>query len=246
MNYPGSKNNCYQQIINLIPPHRTYIETHAGSAAIYRHKRPAQQSILIDIDPAAPVHGLPATSGVARCPSNVAMSAPHVENGDTAVTNILCTDAIRFLSWHKPKHTTFIYCDPPYLMSTRRSQRALYNYEYTHADHIKLLETIINFVQQHPHTKVMISGYRSQLYDEFLPHWHTHTFTTTTHGGPATEWLWMNYEPPTVLHDYSYLGDDYRERERIKRKIERWLNGLNRMDERERNAILSAIEQRYL
>ncbi len=51
MAYPGGKGNVYQKIINQIPPHRVYIETHAGEAAVARHKRPACQNILIDLDP---------------------------------------------------------------------------------------------------------------------------------------------------------------------------------------------------
>lgn len=48
--YPGGKGNLYQQIINMIPPHRVYIETHLGGGAIMRHKRPARQNIGIDLD----------------------------------------------------------------------------------------------------------------------------------------------------------------------------------------------------
>ena len=36
MTYPGGKggNGFYQKIINLIPPHDVYIETHLGGGAI--------------------------------------------------------------------------------------------------------------------------------------------------------------------------------------------------------------------
>jgi site-specific DNA-adenine methylase len=52
MNYPGGKNGAgvYQQLINLMPPHHTYIEPFLGSGAILRLKRPAQASIGIDAD----------------------------------------------------------------------------------------------------------------------------------------------------------------------------------------------------
>lgn len=55
MGYAGGKNapGVYQTIINQIPPHRVYIEPFAGSAAIYRYKRLAHLSYLIDKDPAA-------------------------------------------------------------------------------------------------------------------------------------------------------------------------------------------------
>ncbi len=62
-------------------------------------------------------------------------------------------------------------------------------------------------------------------------------------GRPATEYLWMNYDAPDRLHDYRYLGDDFRERERIKRKKQRWVARLERMDGLERKAILWAIQE---
>ena len=66
---------------------------------------------------------------------------------------------------------------------------------------------------------VMISGYWSALYADALQGWHTVSFQAMTRSGkPATEWLWMNYPEPAALHDYRYLGADFRERERIKKR----------------------------
>jgi len=42
------------------------------------------------------------------------------------------------------------------------------------------------------------------------------------------------------LHDYRYLGRGFRERERIKRKKQRWMERLVRMPRLERCAILAA------
>ncbi len=39
-----------------------------------------------------------------------------------------------------------------------------------------------------------------------------------------------------ALHDYRYLGEDFRERERIKRKKQRWVNRLQTMPVLERQA----------
>ncbi len=51
--YPGGKGGAgvYQTLINLIPPHETYIETHLGGGAIMRFKRSAKINIGIDLDP---------------------------------------------------------------------------------------------------------------------------------------------------------------------------------------------------
>jgi len=53
----------------------------------------------------------------------------------------------------------------------------------------------------------------------------------------------MNFAEPLELHDYQYLGENFRERERIKRKTNRWRNRLETMDTLERHAIMNAISQ---
>jgi len=45
MNYPGSKGGVYQRLINLMPPHEVYIETHLGGGAVIRKKKPAKKNI---------------------------------------------------------------------------------------------------------------------------------------------------------------------------------------------------------
>ena len=39
MRYPGGKGKTYHQIINLLPPHKTYIETHLGGGAVVIRNR---------------------------------------------------------------------------------------------------------------------------------------------------------------------------------------------------------------
>ena len=63
----------------------------------------------------------------------------------------------------------------------------------------------------------------------------------TRGGTPATEWVWMNYPEPLALHDYRYLGDDFGERQRIKRKVQRWTSRLQAMPRLERQALLAAL-----
>jgi DNA adenine methylase len=52
----------------------------------------------------------------------------------------------------------------------------------------------------------------------------------------------MNYEPPVALHDYRYLGDNYRERYRIKAKVKRWVNRLESMPVLEQQALMHALQ----
>lgn len=221
MAYPGGKGAVYQTIINLIPPHRTYIEPFAGGAAIARYKRPAHHNILIERD-----------SDVITTLEDIA------EFGDTSAWTLINGCAIGLLAEYRYQGDEFVYLDPPYVISSRRQHRPIYRYELADDDHIRLLDIIVNLP-----CKVMISGYWTELYADRLKRWHTVAFEAQTRGGStATEWLWMNYPQPTRLHDYSYVGDNFRERERIKRKAERWFNRFQALPVLERQAILAKLD----
>ena len=88
---------------------------------------------------------------------------------------------------------------------------------------------------------VMLSGYRNAIYDELVPHWRRVDFQAMTRGGVRTESLWMNYDPPAVPAELTYLGTDYRERERIKRKKLRWKAKLEKLPAAEQAAIMEVL-----
>jgi DNA adenine methylase len=218
MTYPGGKAGAgvYQQIINQIPPHRVYIEPFLGAGAVLLHKRPAIVSIGIDSDTA------------------VIQNWNHNQPG-VIVTN---DDAISFLSGYPWQGDEFVYCDPPYLFSTRSCKRPIYTCEFGDiGQHTQLLKLLLSLP-----CMVAISGYQSSLYTSMLATWRTISYQTRTRGGGLVrEWLWMNYPAPVELHDYRYLGQNFRERERIKRIKTRWVARLERMDDLERYALLSSI-----
>lgn len=87
----------------------------------------------------------------------------------------------------------FLYCDPPYLGSTRKASK-VYRCEMQEADHVRLLAAA-----KATQAKVMISGYPSGLYDIALSGWRTVDIAVKNHaaGGAEkrtmTERLWMNY-----------------------------------------------------
>lgn len=216
MHYQGGKGQVFKKIINLMPPHEVYIETHLGSGAVMRNKRPAGRNIGIEIDPQ--------------------IIKTWTEDNPMDI-ELICDDAVSYLRGYRFTGRELVYCDPPYLRETRKSKRRLYKYEYTPEEHVELLEVIKSLP-----CKVMISGYESALYKESLAGWHTHIFQAGCRHGVATEWLWMNYPPPVELHDYRYLGDNFRQRERIKKKKERWVSRLQSMPALERQALLYAIE----
>ena len=62
-----------------------------------------------------------------------------------------------------------------------------------------------------------------------------------TRGRPAAELVWCNFPRPTELHDYRFLGDNFREREHLKRMKARWIAKLQKMAPVKRQALLAAI-----
>lgn len=238
--YPGGKGNAYQKLINEIPPHDVYIALFMGHDAIMKHKRPARINIGTDLDER--LYNEFATE-VTQSHDNYMVHfdalPENIAKYDDGVHFVfLQQNALDFLQKYNFTGREFIYTDPPYLMHTRRKKRPLYTHEFcTEQEHTKLLNALINLP-----CNVMISGYRSKLYNQLLAGWRTITYQSKTRGGPmATECIWMNYPEPSALHDYQYLGDDFRERERIKRKAARWAAGLDRLPELEKKAILSQI-----
>jgi hypothetical protein len=154
---------------------------------------------------------------------------------------VLQCDAVQWLREHAHEldETALVYADPPYLMSTRSSQRMFYNVEMAEEkQHRELIEVLRSLK-----CMVMLSGYWSQLYADLLGDWRTVTFKAMTRGGTmATEWLWMNYPQPVELHDYRYLGETFRQREQLKRMKRRWVERLQGMPVLKRQALLMAVQ----
>lgn len=220
--YQGGKggDGVYQKIIDLMPLHKIYIETHFGGGNIFYRKKAADRNIVIDIDPAV-------TSKIAVVPGVT------VINGDSG----------HFLKQFNFSDTVpddvLIYCDPPYMLETR-TKKKIYNFEYTDAQHVDLLTTILAI--GYAGVNVMISGYRSPLYDAMLDRWNRKDFNAMTRGGVRVESVWFNFDDAGSKHEYTYLGVNFRERERIKRQQKRIVNKINRLPVFERLAMLQAIE----
>ena len=53
----------------------------------------------------------------------------------------------------------------------------------------------------------------------------------------------MNFPEPSALHDYRYLGDGYRERERIRKKQRRWRRKFAAMELLDKRAMLWALAE---
>jgi len=216
--YPGGKGGCFRQIINLMPPHDVYIETHLGGANVMENKKPASCSIGIDVD----------------------RSVIDAHDGRLPGVELHCIDAVNFLKSYLFTGRELVYADPPYLMETRKGG-PLYRHEYTDEQHKQLLSVLVTLP-----CIVMISGYRSSLYTTMLQGWSLVEFTTGSRQGKVTECVWTNFIPGTLpMHDVSYVGRDFRERERIKRKCHRWVSRFKAMAPGERQAIFESLLVEY-
>lgn len=204
--YFGGKGGAgvYQKIINEIPPHTTYIAGFAGKDAVFRKKIKARYNFLVDPDPEV-----------------IQWWQENYRSYDNQFINGSFFDFTNKAKSIFHYADTFLYLDPPYLHETRKSKRDRYNYEMTKDEHRKLL----SIIKKLP-CMIGISHYPCNMYDTELKDWRKITFTAQTRKGTATEAFYMNYDEPRELHDYSYLGDDYKDRERIKLKYERWKNNL--------------------
>lgn len=219
MNYPGGKGASFRQIVNLMPPHRVYIEPFLGGGNVMLRKRPASTNIGIDVD----------GSVIAAWRDKRSFLAFPVE--------LHHGDAIEFLTSYNFKGGELVYCDPPYLPSTCRT-RCRYRYGYTETQHVSLLELLVKLP-----CPVILSGYPSPLYRNLLQQrhgWRAIEYPATTRGGRVIESAWYNFEP-IALHDCRYVGVTFRERERIKRKRDRWRAKFERMESAERQVVLGAL-----
>ena len=213
--YFGGKNGfgMYQNIINEIPPHINYYELCLGSGAVMRNKQPGPGRNI----------GFEIVRSVADKFVCVGSQAVKVECG---------------ISWLKrqnnlSKHSDFIYIDPPYQMVTRKSDKKVYWREWCDSDHDELAQLLLSTTAM-----VMLSTYPGSCYDKILTGWRSKQFKSYTRKGPSTEVIYMNYPAPLRLHEYTFLGSNKTDRQRIKRKIESLQRRLLLLPHLERQAIL--------
>lgn len=131
----------------------------------------------------------------------------------------------------------FIMADPPYVLSERSGGR-IYQCELTDEDHQRFLGTVTQLDASK--YSLMICGYACDLYSP-LDAWFSIDHRVPTRGGLQDERIWMNYSKPVELHDYRYIGDTRRSRERIRRRQKNWREQLLRMSEQERLAMLEVL-----
>ena len=84
-------------------------------------------------------------------------------------------------------HDALFYLDPPYVRASRDAGRD-YKHELTDDGHRRMAKVLHGLEGM-----VMLSGYRSKLYDELFGDWHREEKAALADGGrKRTEVLWMN------------------------------------------------------
>lgn len=236
--YPGGKAGAgvWQRLICEIPPVRTWISCFAGHCAVTRHLRPAQRTIVLDKDPEVIqwwrkydhvdcVHGC----GIEW----LAERYGHLPDLET--TN----QASRYQVCETRDLSTFVYADPPYPAATRSKHR-IYRYELSDDQHRQLLAVLLILP-----CNVMVHSRPNPVYACALSHWRTWTYEAMTRGGIATEQVWVNYPPPTELHDYRWIGANKREREKLARRCNNLLRKIRTLPEWERRQLLAAVADSF-
>lgn len=219
-NYLGSKGGMgtAERIINLISPHDTLVIPFAGHCAITRKMRWPARVLINDLDPTVVDAWRAVNLG------------PQLE-----VYNLPALDFLRAVLARPDLGRIVVYCDPPYPHGTRAMTNC-YRTEMTDAQHVEFLDAV-----RWLRVDCLVSTYPNDLYADQLSHWQRTEFKSMTRGGQRTEWLFYNYPAPTVLHDDSFSGGNYREREYTKRKAETWVRRYRELQPREQQRILGQI-----
>jgi DNA adenine methylase len=120
------------------------------------------------------------------------LPAVHARLKRVAILNRNALDVIR----QQDGKGTLFYLDSPYLGETRTVD-SVYAHEMTANDHADLLATV-----RRCQGRVMLSGYRSEMYDRELSDWQRHEFVLPNQaaGGKSkrrmTEVVWCNFKTP--------------------------------------------------
>lgn len=162
-----------------------------------------------------------------------------ISNDDRSI-DLIVGDFLQYLQKRRYfRKNTLFFLDPPYPLNTRSSNHR-YKYDFTDDDH----ELLLSLILKSP-AKVLLCSYTNPTYDFYLAGWNKISYKSKTRKGMRVETAYLNYEPPNRLQDYSFTGGDYRERERIKRKISREVSKLHALPVLERNAIIDKINKTF-
>jgi len=134
----------------------------------------------------------------------------------------------------------FIFADPPYMFSTRKSRKKYYKFDFTSHDHIEFLNYMISLK-----SKIMITHPDCELYSSKLSKWKKTNFSYMTRGGKFHDCLYTNYTigSATELLCYDCLGVDFIDRQRIKRQRTNIVNKFKKLNPQVRFALIKSLKK---
>lgn len=220
-------------IISKMPKHDIYIEPFLGTGSIMSMKAAAKINIGIDLD-------MSILDQINLLNSSFKNKYIFM-NGNSLIFLKYLIDLYDYVGFEKQK--ILIYLDPPYLPETRSSfDKCKYKYEITYDEHIVLCNLLQEITMQYSNVFIILSGYKSNLYMSMLQGWNYFETLTMSRGGKRIESLWTNFNPDNFIkHDYNYVGHNFTDSQRIKRKAERWVTNLEKLPLDEREYIFKMI-----
>ena len=193
-----------QWLISLMPAHRTFVEAFGGRGKIIRTKVAAARNILIELD------GDTLTK----------FEQLWMENYFPADLEAINGCALEWLPRLQLTGNDLVYADPPYLRRVCADKtRRYYRHDgATDEWHNKFLDVITSL-----RCMVIVSGYESDLYAARIGNWRSaYKWTVNRGGARVKEFVWMNFQEPALLHDTRFVGDNFTDRQRVTRKMDRW------------------------
>ena len=233
--YTGQKQiaGVHHKIINQIPVFSEMIELFAGSAQITK---------LIDLD-GKKCTLIDADKKVIDNLRNEWTENSFHHSQLNGVIHFYHTDAIDYLESTNDDSFTFrkgrfIFIDPPYHHSTRPNNKEIYKFEMTHEQHVELLQQSLQL-----NCMCMIIHPVCELYETMLKDWRKIEVKIRYHRKTSIEGIYMNYPEPTQLQDYSFLGSDSWDRQRITKRVYALKKKFENMPVLERNKYLKILNQ---
>lgn len=240
--YPGGKSGSgvYHRLAREIPPHDVRIVPFLGRCAITRKVRPAEETHGIELDPDVLAQWTPEETAAARVQLHQGCGIEWLREWfqlrGRRITRPELIPQEAFAALYRGSECgrplPFVFCDPPYPLETLSSD-CPYPHALTDGQHLDLLQILKRIP-----ALVMIVSYPNELYDRELAGWRTFRYRAFTRRGERTEQAWTNYPRPRVLHDWRFIGENRRERERIRRSIDNCVSKFAERPPAERAAIL--------
>lgn len=234
-NLAGTKggSGVWQRIISEMPEHDVYLEPFWGRGTIYRRKRTARITVGCDVDPVAIEHGR--RHGARMYRADGMQFVADYFRGSAAAT-------FGGFSWE----SHFVYFDPPYLGCGPQYYTWFRRFiERQSIDETEWHRELCRLFVRLP-CPAALSGYQSDVYADELRGVRSIRIPTVNRAGRrVTEWLWLNFDPPSRYHDTRFVGIGRRERERIRRRVRNWGDGLRKMPAVERQAVWDQLAAEY-